>query len=56
MRIIENVEETTLPTEEPSEVKEVKEKSNDSLQKQIFNISQQMHELGVKLANLATKL
>lgn len=61
MRIIESKEETTFPEEPISEEKGVKEvikeeKPKTSYQKEIFLIAKEIHELGNKLIELATKL
>lgn len=63
MRIIESKEETTFPEEiAPAEkevrevIKEEKPKSEISSQKEIFLIAKEIHELGNKLIELATKL
>ena len=63
MRIIEESDKTTLPELEFPEPDEPKEKSNDEskgsktwLQKEMFNIAKEIHELGNKLMDVASKL
>ena len=58
MRIIEQPEETTLPAEEPSETKETMkvESKKISPQQEMFYIAKEIHELGNKLMELASKL
>lgn len=62
MRIIESEKETTFPEKPVSEEKEIQEvieekpKAKSLPQKEIFLIAKEIHELGNKLIELATKL
>lgn len=62
MRIIESEEETTFPEKPVSEEKEIREvieekpKAKSLPQKEIILIAKEIHELGNKLIELATKL